>query len=124
MPFANNGGNYHRRVGEDVVQSACGKSNELREALGATYMRDCFGQAIAGAYVKNWQSPTDLPTLDFEDIKRLLEEDVSALSNATPLACFWRTWIAQVYVSRPRLPERCSESTCRASWCPGLGNLH
>ena len=32
MPFANNGGNCHRRVGEDVVQSACGKSTELRQA--------------------------------------------------------------------------------------------
>eukprot|EP00435_Cladocopium_sp_Y103_P064328 s1398_g26.t1 len=85
MPSANNCGNYHRRVGEDVVQSACGKSTKLREALGATYMRECFRQAIAGAYVKNWQSLTDLSTLDFEDTKKLLEEDASTFKQRNPI---------------------------------------
>ena len=42
MPFANNGGNNHDSVDEDQLEKACGKSTRLREALGASYMKDCF----------------------------------------------------------------------------------
>ena len=84
-------------------------------------MRECFRQAIAGVYVKNWKSPTDLSTLDFEDIKKLLEEDVSTFKQRNPIGGL----LVHVDEHRSsRLPERCHESTCRASWCPGLGNLH
>ena len=42
MPFANNRGNLHEKVDEAKLESACGKSTNLRNTLGAAYMRDCF----------------------------------------------------------------------------------
>ena len=42
MPFANNGGNYHEKVSEAKLRRACGEDVELRNALGAAYMRECF----------------------------------------------------------------------------------
>ena len=68
----------------------CGKSTNLRNTLGAAYMRDCFRAQAFGERKHGFGA---------------------------------RGW-TQVYVSRPTLPEWCHESTCRASWCPGHGNLH
>ena len=69
-------------------------------------------------------APLPSTALRRNDISSGLE--ASTISHATQSkgrAFGARGW-AQVYVSRPRLPETCHESTCRASWCPGLGNLH
>ena len=58
MPCANNGRKFHRNMDEAELESTCGKSTKLREALGAAYMRDCFrAQAVPGAYAKYRQTP-------------------------------------------------------------------
>eukprot|EP00435_Cladocopium_sp_Y103_P030195 s502_g7.t1 len=98
MPFANNGGNYHRRVGEDVVQSACGKSTELREALGATYMRECFRQAIAGFRRGAMRVLAEIPGVQ----------------------------VLATYTDIPPLPKQKSSETCRrpiACLLPDVGTI-
>ena len=119
MPFANNGRKFHRNMDEAELESKCGNSTKLREALGAAYMRDCFrAQAVSGAYAKYWQTPDHI--LEIEDTQDLLQQDVFTFMQRSPKGVL----LVHVDVSRPRLPERCHESTCRASWCPGRGNLH
>ena len=138
MPFANNGGNYHGEVDEAELESACGKSMKLRKALGAAYMRECFRQATEGAYLKNWQCPSDIP--DFEDVKKLLKKDVSTFMQRSPngvllvhvdehrsmcpdpdfrrgamrvLAELPGVQVLATYTDIPPLPKQKSSETCR-----------
>ena len=46
VPFANNGGNFHSRVSDAKLKRACSDDAELREALGASYMRDCLSTSL------------------------------------------------------------------------------
>ena len=121
MRFANNGGNYHGRASEAKLQRAREEDDELRTALGAAYMRDCFrAQAVSGAYAKYWQTPDHI--LEVGDTQDLLQQDVFTFMQCSPKG----TLLVHVDEHRsmcpdPELPERCSESTCRASWCPGRG---
>ena len=142
MQFANNGGNDHENIDEAGLESKCGKNTKLRAALGAAYMRDCFRAQAFGrrfhrlrplrrflrlpceetTYLRAWKPGA---FLIFKRTKRHAWEGRLHLHAMQSKGCGFgaRAW-AQVYVSRPRLPERCHESTCRASWCPGLGKLH
>ena len=143
MLFANNGGNYHARVCEAKLQRACGGDDELRAALGAAYMRDCFRAQTFGfrrfcrrlrlflrlpceetTYLRAWK-PGAFPI--FQRTKDMLEKDVSTFIQRSPkgvLLVHVDEYGSMCPDSRPRHPERCHESTCRASWSPGLGNLH
>ena len=151
MPFANNGGNYHRRVSEAKLQRACGEDDELRTALGAVYMRECFRQATEGAYLKNWQCPSDIP--DFEDVKKLLKKDVSTFMQRSPeglllvhvdehrsmcpdpdfrkgamrvLAELPGVQVLATYTDIPPLPKQKSSETCRrpiACLLPDVGAI-
>merc|ERR1719410_1373639 len=96
MPFANNGGNFHGSV--DVGPQQCltpclpaclpachvGKRRRGRlEALGASYMRDCFrAQAFETTYIDSWTSPSQLQS--FKTTASLLKEDVSNFMQSSP----------------------------------------
>ena len=151
MTFANNGGNYHTEVDEAELESACGKSMKLRKALGAAYMRECFRQATEGAYLKNWQCPSDIP--DFEDVKKLLKKDVSTFMQRSPeglllvhvdehrsmcpdpdfrkgamrvLAELPGVQVLATYTDIPPLPKQKSSETCRrpiACLLPDVGAI-
>ena len=83
IPFANNGGNYHRRVSEAKLQRACGQDDELRTGLGAAYMRDCFRlQTFDSDYVDEWHLPNARPT--FRTSQKLLKKDVSTFMQRSP----------------------------------------
>ena len=151
MPFANNCGNYHTEVDEAELESACGKSMKLRTALGAAYMRECFRQATEGAYLKNWQCPSDIP--DFEDVKKPLKKDVSTFMQRSPngvllvhvdehrsmcpdpdfrrgamrvLAELPGVQVLATYTDIPPLPKQKSSETCRrpiACLLPDVGAI-
>ena len=83
VPFANNGGNFHDSIDEDQLEKACGKSTKLREAVGASYMRDCFkAQAFDSNYVDEWHLPNVTPS--FKATQRPLQKDVSAFMQRNP----------------------------------------
>ena len=101
MPFANNGGNNHDSVDEDQLEKACGTSTKLREALGASYMRDCFKAQAFGQrfcflrrllhlhceptrYLQDWK-----PALrNFHTTKKLLQKDISTFMQRNPSGCW------------------------------------
>eukprot|EP00930_Biecheleria_cincta_P017242 TRINITY_DN13764_c0_g2_i2.p1 TRINITY_DN13764_c0_g2~~TRINITY_DN13764_c0_g2_i2.p1 ORF type:complete len:653 (-),score=131.93 TRINITY_DN13764_c0_g2_i2:102-2060(-) len=139
MPFANNGGNYHRKVSEAKLQRACGEDVELREALGAAYMKDCFkAQAFDSDYVDVWHLPNTTPT--FRTAQKLLEKDVSTFMQRSPkgvllvhvdehgsmcpdpdfrrgamrvLAELPGVQVLATYTDIPPLPKQKSSETCR-----------
>ena len=150
MRFANNSGNYHKRVGEDMVQSACGKSTKLREALAAACMRDCFrAQAVSGAYAKYLQPPDHI--LEAEDAQDLLQQDVFSFMQRSPKGVllvqvdehrsmcpdpdFRRgamilelpgVQVVATYTDIPPLPKQKSSETCRrpiACLLPDVGTI-
>ena len=98
MPFTNNGGNYHEKVSEAKLQRACGEDVELRNALGAAYMRECFRAQAFGrgfrrlrrflrlpcegtTYLRNWKKGA-FPT--FQRTKDMLEKDISTFMRRRP----------------------------------------
>ena len=91
MPFANNSGNYHRRVSEAKLQRACGQDDELRTGLGAAYMRDCFrAQTFDSDYVDEWHLPNAT-----QPRRSCLRRTFPPSCNAVPRACFWCTWMSR-----------------------------
>ena len=104
MPFANNGGNFHSRVSDAKVKKACSDDVELREALGASYMRDCFKAQAFGQrfrflrrllrlhceptrYLQDWK-----PALrNFNTTQKLLQKDSPPSCSATQVARCWCT---------------------------------
>ena len=83
MPFASNGRNFHEKVSETKLKRACGEDVELRQALGAAYMRNCFrAQAFDSDYVDEWHLPNTTPT--FRTTQKLLEKDVSTFMQRSP----------------------------------------
>ena len=98
MPFANNGGNYHEKVSEAKLKRACGEDVELRQALGAAYMRECFRAQAFGrgfcrlrrflrlpcedtTYLRNWKKGA-FPT--FQRTKDMLKKEVSTFMQRSP----------------------------------------
>ncbi|CAE7292201.1 unnamed protein product, partial [Symbiodinium necroappetens] len=96
MPFANNSGNNHDSIDEDQLEKACGKRTKLREALGASYMRDCFKAQAFGQrfrflrrllhlhceptrYLQDWK-----PLWNFNTTKKLLQKDISTFTQRNP----------------------------------------
>ena len=97
MPFANNGRNFHSRVSDAKAKKACSDDVELREALGASYMRVCFKAQAFGQrfrflrrllhlhceptrYLQDWK-----PALrNFNTTKKLLQKDISSFMQHKP----------------------------------------
>ena len=97
MPFANNGGNFHSRVSDAKLKRACSDDAELREALAASYMRDCFKAQAFGQhfrflrrllhlhceptrYLRDWK-----PALrNFGTTQKLLQKDISTFMQCSP----------------------------------------
>ena len=150
MRFANNGGNYHGRASEAKLQRAREEDDELRTALGAAYMRDCFrAQAVSGAYAKYWQTPDNI--LEVEDTQDLLQQDVFTFMQRSPkgtllvhvdehrsmcpdpvfrrgamrvLAELPGVQVLATYTDMPPLPKQKSSETCQrpiACLPPGVG---
>ena len=152
MPFANNGGNFHEKVSEAKLKRACGEDVELRQALGAAYMRDCFrAQAFDSDYVVEWHLSNATPP--FRTSKKLLEKDVTTFMQRSPngvllvhvdehrsmcldpdfrrgamraLAELPGVQVLATYTDIPPLPARGSSGTCRrpiACLFPDVGTI-
>ena len=153
MPFANNGRNFHEEVDEAELECACGEDVELRQALGAAYMRDCFrAQAFDSDYVDEWHLPNTIPTV--RTTQKLLEKDVSTFMQRCPngvllvhvdehrsmcrhdpdfrrgamraLAELPGVQVLATYTDIPQLPARGSSETCRrpiAFLLPDVGTI-
>ena len=152
MPCANNGRKFHRNMNEAELESKCGKSTKLREALGAAYMRDCFrAQAFDSDYVDEWHLPHTAPT--FRTAQNLLQQDLFTCMQRSPKGVFlvhvdehrsmcpdpdFRRGAMRVlaelpgvqvlatYTDIPPLPKQKSSETCRrpiACLLPDVGTI-
>lgn len=84
-------------------------------SFGPVKIRHIFG---SGKRDKKGAFPT------FQRTKDMLEKDISTFMQRRPRACFWCTWMNTGLRVQTQTSGEVHESTCRASWCPGHGNLH
>ena len=130
----------HSRVSDAKLKRACSDDAELREALGASYMRDCFkAQAFDSNYVDEWHLPNATPS--FKATQKMLQKDISTFMQRNPSGtllvhidehrCMCRAdpdfrrgaprvlaelpgvQVVATYIDIPPLPQQKSSETCR-----------